>query len=290
MRVVRQADEVAVELLHPAEQSARVLGRVRPAAAQRRLGVDADAAQEDGPAVVQSDDEVADLLLALGAACLHRYPFMANYGGNRLMLFSAPFLYLLTAAGGWVMFAWLWQRRQRWLALALTGVILVALHPRAGLREDLDPLNNREEIQPLVTYLEANLEPRDLVYVYYFAVSPFKYYYHGPNPGICWGRSCVEQGLEPAKGSQNPPQRLWLIASHLPPMDDMREFATDLLGPQWQETACYTEEGAILLRFDQGLAYEEIAAIVAAPESTVRSRVHHGLKELRRVLTQGGAP
>ena len=33
-------------------------------------------------------------------ACLHRYPFMAHYGGNRLMLFSAPVLYLLVAAGG----------------------------------------------------------------------------------------------------------------------------------------------------------------------------------------------
>ena len=40
------------------------------------------------------------LLLAFGAACLHRYPFMAHYGGNRLMLFSAPVLYLLVAAGG----------------------------------------------------------------------------------------------------------------------------------------------------------------------------------------------
>lgn len=28
------------------------------------------------------------LLLAFGAACLHRYPFMAHYGGNRLMLFD----------------------------------------------------------------------------------------------------------------------------------------------------------------------------------------------------------
>ena len=45
------------------------------------------------------------LLLAFGAACLHRYPFMAHYGGNRLMLFSAPVLYLLVAAGGWGIFA-----------------------------------------------------------------------------------------------------------------------------------------------------------------------------------------
>ncbi len=106
------------------------------------------------------------LLLAFGAACLHRYPFMAHYGGNRLMLFSAPVLYLLVAAGGWGVFAWLWRRRQRWLALVLTGLLLVALNLRAGLQEDLYPLNNREEIQPLVAYLEANLQPQDLVYVY----------------------------------------------------------------------------------------------------------------------------
>ena len=53
------------------------------------------------------------LLLAFGAGCLHRYPFMAHYGGNRLMLFSAPVLYLLVAAGAWGVFAWLWRRRQR---------------------------------------------------------------------------------------------------------------------------------------------------------------------------------
>jgi 4-amino-4-deoxy-L-arabinose transferase-like glycosyltransferase len=191
------------------------------------------------------------LLLVFGAACLHRYPFMAHYGGNRLMLFSAPLLYLLVAAGGWAVFAWLWRRRQRWLALALTGLLLAALHPRAGIREDLNPLNNREEIQPLVAYLEANLQPQDLVYVYYFAVAPFKYYYHGPKTGVCWGQSCVEQGLDPAGETGNAPQRLWLIASHIPDLNFLRQFAANLLGPGWQEGACLTRVGAALLRFDR---------------------------------------
>jgi 4-amino-4-deoxy-L-arabinose transferase-like glycosyltransferase len=191
------------------------------------------------------------LLLAFGAACLHRYPFMAHYGGNRLMLFSAPVLYLLVAAGGWGVFARLWRRRQRWLALALAGLLLVALNPRAGLQEDLSPLNNREEIQPLVAYLEANLQPQDLVYVYYFAVSPFKYYYHGPNPGICWGLSCVEQGLDTGEITRTPPQRLWLIASHIPDLVFLRQFAAKLLGPDWREAACINREGAALLRFDR---------------------------------------
>lgn len=43
---------------------------------------------------------------------------------------------------------------------------------------------------------------------------------------------------------------------------------------------------AVLLRFDEALAYEDIAAIVGASESTVRSRVFHGVKRLRAHLTQ----
>jgi RNA polymerase sigma-70 factor (ECF subfamily) len=38
---------------------------------------------------------------------------------------------------------------------------------------------------------------------------------------------------------------------------------------------------ALLLRFDAEMSYEEIAAVVEAPESTVRSRVHHALIRMR---------
>jgi len=177
------------------------------------------------------------------------------------MLFSAPVLYLMVAAGGAGGFAWLWHRRQRWLALALTGILLVALNLRAGLKEDLYPLNNREEIQPLVAHLEAQLELQDMVYVYYFAIAPFKYYYRGPTPRICWGRSCVEQGLNPATAAPPPPQRLWLIASHIPDLEFLRQFAARLLGPDWREAACLTRVGAALLRFDR----QPLAAAAKTP-------------------------
>lgn len=41
---------------------------------------------------------------------------------------------------------------------------------------------------------------------------------------------------------------------------------------------------AILLRFTGELAYEEIAGLCDAPEGTVRSWVHHGLRKLRALL------
>ena len=41
---------------------------------------------------------------------------------------------------------------------------------------------------------------------------------------------------------------------------------------------------AVLLRYDHALDYAEIARVVGRPEATVRSRVFHALKRLRRTL------
>jgi RNA polymerase sigma-70 factor (ECF subfamily) len=41
---------------------------------------------------------------------------------------------------------------------------------------------------------------------------------------------------------------------------------------------------ALVLRFAQELRYDEIALVLRVGESTLRSRVHHGLKQLRRWL------
>lgn len=43
---------------------------------------------------------------------------------------------------------------------------------------------------------------------------------------------------------------------------------------------------ALLLRYGEGLRYDEITQVVDAGESTLRSRVHHGLKALRQRLEE----
>jgi len=209
------------------------------------------------------------LLLTFGAAALHRYPFMAHYGGNRLMLFTAPLLYLVVAVGLMSVLDWLWKKRQRVLAAALTGLILVALNPPKIVRENLYPINNREEIQPLVAHLQSRLQPQDWVYVYYFAVSPFKYYFHGPGERICWGKSCVEKELAvPAAGAPTP-RRLWLIASHIPSLKYLREFAGELLGPQWREVSCLSRVGAALFCFEeQGPQLAKSRTSLAKPDES----------------------
>ena len=42
-----------------------------------------------------------------------------------------------------------------------------------------------------------------------------------------------------------------MIASHIPDLNFLRQFAAKLLGPDWREAACFTREGAALLRFDR---------------------------------------
>lgn len=43
---------------------------------------------------------------------------------------------------------------------------------------------------------------------------------------------------------------------------------------------------AVLLRFEQELSYEEIASVAGCPEATARTRVFHGMRELRSLLAK----
>src|SRR5262245_64520752 len=45
---------------------------------------------------------------------------------------------------------------------------------------------------------------------------------------------------------------------------------------------------ALVLRFSEGLRYEEIAEVLACPLGTVKSRIFHGLAGLRRLLDEEG--
>ncbi|MGA7577302.1 MAG: glycosyltransferase family 39 protein [Desulfobaccales bacterium] len=188
------------------------------------------------------------ILLALLAAALHRYPFMGDYGGNRLMLFSAPLLYLVLAAGACLALSYLWRGWRRGLAAGLTAALIISLNPLKNFRENLHPTMNREDISPLVTRLQQEMQPRDEVYVYYFAQWPFAYYYRGQAARLCIGKSCYQTGLKPESRGRAP-KRLWLIASHIINVQDMRKFAAKLLGPAWRESTCEQAPGAVLFCF-----------------------------------------
>jgi hypothetical protein len=188
------------------------------------------------------------LLLVLVAAAFHRYPFMGHYNGSRLLLFSAPWLYLIAATGMTAGLVWLWRRPYRWLAPLLAGLILITTQPLALVRENLRPQANRQELKPLAAYLQSHLRPGDLIYVYYHAIYPFKYYYQGNLEGVLCGKDCVETNLNLPSGFASP-RRLWMVAAHFTDLTSVRKFAVCLLGPKWQEAALVSRQNAALFLF-----------------------------------------
>jgi hypothetical protein len=189
--------------------------------------------------------------LALVAAALHRYPFMGHSGGSRLMLFSAPALYIVAAVGLSAAAQGLWRRRQVWALALLLGVFLWAVQPLRLVKENLHPTPNRADIEPLVAYLTEQRRPADWVYVYYFATAPFQYYYRGDGEKVIWGKSCAERGLCLPPSQYQGVRRLWLISAHYPDLNYMKQFAAHLLGPGWVQTLLLEQEGAALFFFER---------------------------------------
>ncbi len=216
------------------------------------------------------------LLFAFMASVLHRYPFMAHYSGSRLMLFSAPMLYLALAAGSVATLSFLWRRRSwRWLTPVLVGGVLFVINPLHMIRENFHSTFSRSQLAPLVDHLEARMLPGDKVYVYYYAIHPFKYYFQGDLAQVYWGKSCVETGLELGDRDDgyedSTPRRLWLIAGHYPDSAYMQAFITNLLGSEWRQKNCLSASGAVLYRFerqDTAVAKNQVAppkSAVSAP-------------------------
>ncbi len=189
------------------------------------------------------------LVLALMAAALHRYPFMGHFNGSRLFLFSAPWLYLIASVGGAAVFSRLWRRPPRWLAPALAALVLLTTQPLALVQENLQPQVNRQELKPVARYLSAHLRPGDLVYVYYHAIFPFKYYFRGNLEGVLWGKSCVETDLALPAANSEAPRRVWLVAAHFRSLVEVKHFAVRLLGQKWQEKEMFSSRNAALFLF-----------------------------------------
>ena len=67
---------------------------------------------------------------------------------------------------------------------------------------------------------------------------------------------------------------------------EVREWKRSLWG--WVAKRPDGQRQALVLRFSEGLRYEEIANVLECPLGTVKSRIFHGLGGLRRMLEEEG--
>ena len=139
------------------------------------------------------------------------YPF-----GHRYALLLTPLFFAFIASA----LIWLWQ----WKPVGIGTTLLVTLFFVAFL-PNLPLVSNpltefpSEEIRPVITYLNENLQQDDAIYIYYGAVPAYQVYQPdevGPTTYGTWFFSLpVTEKLAEVNTAVADAPRFWLIMSHL---------------------------------------------------------------------------
>lgn len=166
------------------------------------------------PVMQPSKTALALLLIfifAWAASWLKWYPL-----AGRMALFLVPLVYISLAAG----VDWLWniswrpRLLSRLLALFLGGFLLYS--PLTVSAERLISPKYPEHIRPAIAYLNANYQPGDAVYVYYWALPAFRYYAR-PNMDYVAGSLLTDdpQTLPSEFAPLQGHRRVWVLFSHV---------------------------------------------------------------------------
>jgi hypothetical protein len=108
------------------------------------------------------------ILLTLVASALRLYPF-----GDRLILFLAP-VFLLFIAEGLVQLAG--RTRQMTILIGIVALAIIFFHPVLSFGKALVRPRTREEIKPVLDYINRYRKDQDVIYVYYGAQPAFEFY------------------------------------------------------------------------------------------------------------------
>ena len=152
------------------------------------------------------------LLLFFAARALGVYPY-----GLRYALPWLPFLVACLAAGLWGL-----GRLHRAVGLVAGGAVLMAFSlflPNLNLAPNPYVYWPREELRPVVRYMQAHRQPGDTVYVYYVTLYPYVLY--DPNPQCPtffapWFRHWpLDEKLAEMRRTIGEGRRVWFVLSHI---------------------------------------------------------------------------
>jgi len=155
-------------------------------------------------------------ILSAAASIMHRYPM-----NGRFIYFLIPFLALLMAEGLGLMYS-IFAKLNPKIALFVYGSIaLLILWPpiTSAINNAIAPPMG-EDIKPILTYIQTNMQENDLVYVHKGSFAPVMYYassYRLNTENIIFadvntkGITGFEVDIENLKGRD----RIWFIFSHV---------------------------------------------------------------------------
>lgn len=176
-------------------------------------------------------------IMTMAASAWQKYPLT-----YRFMLFLVPLTLLLMAEGIGGIYLFI-AKRQRMVAVLLCGIpvsIMLLFSMQAVLADFRSPPTIKE-IKPIMKYIEENMEPHDLIYVYHLVVPEFTYYapfYHFDSENIIAGIFRLDQkkalnrffdDVNQLQGNK----RVWFVMSQSAYCDgcvgDVRDYFTGYL-------------------------------------------------------------
>ena len=194
---------------------------------------------------------LATLFLILAASAMKAYP-----AGNRLMLFIGPLLYLVMAKGVATATRLIKKSKRRALVYFVAALVPILMLSYAVENNILRP-QEREEMRPVVRYLQKNMRQGDRVYVYYGAAPAFTYYYSGTDTNVT---TCPPPRNDPEIYIDDldiflrdqSADRFWIVFSHCRGKVNERSLILKNVKKKYTLVDKYARKGAYLYYFKIG--------------------------------------
>lgn len=160
---------------------------------------------------------VLPIIITFIASGFHLYPFY-----NRFLLFLAPSLILITISGVEYLIRIFTKLTRNKINIIILFALLfgVFAHPIEASYSNLITPNKREDIKPVLQGIKDNLQPGDVIFVYYGAEPAFRYY--APYYDL-WAPESILIGTKSLTGPDKyireleplrERKRVWMIFSH----------------------------------------------------------------------------
>lgn len=201
---------------------------------------------------------LSPILATLAAATLKQYPFH-----ERLVLFLTPFAIVLIAEGAVHIYCKASAKRFSWLG-SLFLVLLFAYPVTTSGALLIEP-SWREEIRPVIQYVEQQQQPGDVIYVYQRGEYQFKYYAqkygYSPEAYIIGvddldsedGYGVSEQEAQRYRADLDQLQgnpRVWVIFSHIAQVGAETSLVETHLNQMGKRVDAFHQPGAYVLLYD----------------------------------------
>jgi hypothetical protein len=199
---------------------------------------------------------LSPILLTLLASGLEKYPFR-----SRLVLFLVPFAVLILAEGLEFIRQRMTNKPAQIVSIVLVILLLAQPVSSAGIRLFKPIL--RQEIKPVISYVQEKQQPGDVLYIYHRASDAFRFY--APKYGYQDGSYIIgvddldrdeitteadrihfQRDLDRLRGKP----RVWIIFSHYNHVREEKAVFDNYLNQMGKELDLFQAQGAMAALYD----------------------------------------